>query len=162
MPSPIREQLILALQARLLAMSVSGGYYFDSAAGSVSVDPTLNILTSAPGGMKPFYVIQPELGGVIKFYPASQLYETVPLSVMGRYEVDESDPTAKLKAWERMGADLEKAIAENADGSAWWGTLATDARIGEVQPWVAIGSPVVLVVRRLECRIYRGYGQPSS
>ncbi len=162
MATPIREQLLILMKSTIEAMRVTNGYFYDVATGAVSLDPSANLLTTGLPASKPIFTLQPEVGADARFFPASQLFEEFQVSVTARYDVDDIDPMSKMRAWERLGADMEKAFAEQADGSFWCGALAVDSRIGPINPFIGVGSPIVLIVRTLSTRLYRKYGQPSS
>lgn len=159
--SPIRLQVVAKMLTALRAISVAGGYHYDVEDTAVSADPSVSLLLAGAIGQKPIYTVSPELGGGRRYYPADQVKDTFLCAIAGRYDVDDLDPQAKITAWECMAADIEKCLAPRADGTVWHEGLLIDARVGEPQPFVAIGSPVVLVVVPVTMTLWRGYGQPN-
>lgn len=157
--APVREQLMLLAQTRLLTISKAAGYFYDLV--DVTLDPTFNILTAGSvGGTKVQYAIQPDQGGSVRYLPMYQLREVFIISVMGRVDVDDLDPLAKMRAWERMGADVEKALAVQDGVADWFQGLCVDARPGPIQSFVGVGSPVVIMLRTIEMPLHRTAGQP--
>jgi hypothetical protein len=148
-------QVLKAMQA--VAQGIVGtGYHFPlQTAEQVTIDP-VNVLTATMAD-GPLYVIEPTPEGTRQFWPAMQLQNAFRGTITGRMDVsDIVDPLARATTWEHLAADLEKAFAVDVT----LGGLVYDLRLLEPQPFVGVGSPVVILVQPWEARVHRTYGAP--
>jgi hypothetical protein len=151
-----RLAVLKAIKAVLEGISGAGYNYPVAAAQHVSTDPT-NLLVAAAPGNSPLYVVEPDPNGRRDFHPAMQVVEFVRGTITGRRDVgDVLDPNARAAAWEGMAADVEKALAADVT----LGGLLYDLRLMPPQPFVGVGSPIVMVVVPFEARLHRTYGEP--
>lgn len=153
MPSnPNRLAVLLNLQTTLQGMT-GVSYHFPVVSTSVTLDPTINLLTGVGIPDLPFYLIEPTPDGEKTYYPAEQLVEVMSVNILGRVDCDPSDPLARVTTWEKMAADLELAL--EADTTR--GGHACDTRLLTPQPFMGPGSNAVILVQPLRITIYRPY-----
>lgn len=160
MTEPIEYRILLNARDSLQAISQSGGYFFTAEAGSVSVDPidTIDIILGRAAA-SPSFVVEVGSAGRPTYQPASQILELIPVNIIAFANSDQQqDPVAKTKVYERLCADIEKAMTADITR----GGMATDTRIIGRQMQVTTGSVRVVALVQLEVRVYRTYGAPNG
>lgn len=155
---PLRLRIIAALVAALRTNITGSDYHYPLQTPSVQVsdDPTTNVLTWN-GYDLPLHVIEPTPDNLREFYPAMQVREEFNLNITSRVDVvDLADPGARMAAWERVAADVERALGVDVT----LGGLVYDVRVMPPRPFVGIGSPIVIVASPVSVRYHRTYGTP--
>ena len=149
--------MLKAIQAALRAISGASYNYPVAAPASVSLDPTMNMLT-ATGVDLPLYVVEPDPNGRRDFHPAMQVVDFFRGTITARMDAVESavNPLARAIVWEGLASDIEKALAVDVT----LGGLVYDIRLLTPQPLVAVGSEIVVLVQPFEARLHRTYGAP--
>lgn len=147
-----RLAVLKNIQTTLQGMTGGTYHYPLTVASQVIVDPTVNLLT-APGSEQPIYLLEPTPSGVKEYWPGEQVTEEFIVTITGRKDADASDVAAKMTVWEHMAADIELAL--QADTTR--GGHACDTRLGVPQPFVGVGSSIVLLVQPVRVTIYRAY-----
>lgn len=159
MAEPISYRILLNLQDALQAISKSGGYWFNVGDDAVSIDPVDAIeVILGRTVQSPFMVVEAGPSGRPNYQPAEQMIELLPASIIAAADAKQLDPVARIQTYERLCADIEKAVTEDHTR----GGLATDTRITSKQMNVNTGSVRVLAVVQLEIRVYREYGAPNG
>jgi hypothetical protein len=164
---PIDLRILEALQRRFReAIRVSRDFHFEPKASSVSLDPQEILLI--PDTELPFYLLQPEPEGEVKYYPAYQKREVMSVSVTARVDVpDGSVPNAKLRAFKKLEADIERAICDEdpslSEPGVGLGGLCVDIRMRTARAFVGLGSdPIVICQVVLDIPFHGRYGLPAS
>jgi hypothetical protein len=159
MADSTRLRILKNVRTTLQANTVAGGYNYTVAAGSVSLDPTVNLMT-INGVDLPFIVIEATPDGNIQYFPSEQKYEIFRLNLIARVDAINGalDPTARADAWEKMIADFEKALTVDHTR----GGNAVDTRLGTPAPFVGVGSPICVIVQPVDVKFYRRYGDPNA
>ena len=160
MTEPVGYRILLNLQETLEGISKSAGYHFTVAAGAVSVDP-LDAVEIIVGRAteSPFFVIEAGVGGRPTYQPSNQLIEVLPANINAFANAEaQRDMVARVKTYERLCADIEKAVVVDITR----GGLAGDTRIVSKQMNVTSGSLRVVAVVQLEMRLRRFYGSPNG
>lgn len=153
--NPRRKQIIEALATRLRAITGAEYHYPVSHESQVTVDPTVNLMTS-DGYDLPLYQIEPTPDGTKEYYPADQMREFFELNIHSRYDAKDADAAARMTVWENLAHDIEKAV--NVDYT--FGGLVYDARLGVPRPFVGVGSNMVILIQPISMRLHRTYGAP--
>ena len=154
----LRLRILKAWQTRLQAMS-GEAFHYAARVGTVSIDPTANLLTGVVPGEGPYWTVEPTPEGSRDYYPADQVRDVMRGTVTVRHDIgDVLDPLQRITVAENLIADLEVAIA--LDYSL--GGLVQDTRLLVPQTLVAVGAPMVLVIQPWECRFWREYGLPEG
>lgn len=156
MADSTRLRILKAIQAGLQAIAGGAYHYPVAAATSVTIDPTVNVLTSVPADL-PLYIVEPTPDGDRRFDPAMQLVNKMRGTITGRMDMtDVTDPAGRATVWENMAADIELALSADVT----LGGLVYDLRLMEPAPFVGVGSGVVILVQPWEARVHRTYGAP--
>lgn len=150
-----RDDVLDAICAALRAMTTGGGYTYTVRAASVVRDP-VNIL-AVPDTNLPFFVVEPSPQGDTRYMPANQVQHDFAVLVTARITAPGIAPDRKSKAWERLIADLEKALTVDIT----LGGLCSDVRLGEPSPLTGVGPDnIVIVTQPLTVKLWRTYGRP--
>ena len=159
MAEPLGYQILLNLQEALRGISTGSGYFFSVDSAAVSIDPVDVIeIVLGRAASSPFFVIELGVSGRPSYEKASQLLELLPFNVVAFANATNLDPVSRVKTYERLCADIEKALTVDIDR----GGLATDTRITGKQMQVTTGSLRVVAVIGLEVRTHREYGKPNG
>lgn len=152
-----RELAILQdLATTLRSMTVAGGYGWDVKASSVVLDPD-NIF-DVPETALPFFIVEPSDGGTRQFQPALQLYDIFLAVITARVDATGADPSRRYTIGSQLAADLEKVLTVDLERSG----LSADTRLRQPQIFTSMsGEQPVIVVQRVETRIYRTFGAPA-
>lgn len=160
MTEPIEYRILLNVQSALQTISQGGGYFFTVGASAVSLDPvdTIDIVLGRAAA-SPFFVVEVGSAGRPTYQPASQILELLPINIIAFANAEQQqDPVAKTKVYERLCADIEKAMTVDISR----GGMATDTRIIGRQMQVTTGSVRVVALVQVEIRVYRTYGAPNG
>lgn len=149
---------LLTLQTQLQTISEESGFYYSVQPDAVSLDP--NDVVSVVTGRQvksPFLMLE---------FPASrvthgrsdQMLESIPLNVIGFVLADLADPLSRLKSYERLCADVEKAIHANVRLD----DQVLDTRLVSKQMIPVPATQRVMALMQFEVRTYRFYGAASG
>lgn len=155
---PKRLQIVLAVQAALRRINgEAGGYFFAVQEASVSTELNTD-LWSLPYASLPYLVVVPDSGQQDEYQPANVLKVVFPLLIVGRMDAEAgSIGTERLRTWEQLFADIERALTRDIT----LGGLVVDTRITDRQAGVDVGSsPQVHVRVNVRTTFYRQYGAP--
>lgn len=156
MMEPLRLRLLHSLATALRGIRQADGYYYTVKPESVMLDP-VNILTVAATAL-PVFLVEPSTEGVRTYQPANRLEYAFFASITARVEADSLGASRKTEAWERLLADIERALTRDITREG----LAIDTRLGEPTPLSTIGpDSMVLVLQPVELRHVRVYGEPA-
>ena len=145
------------LQTTIRSISVAGGYNYDVASDSVTLDPTVNLFTGVAVTELPLFVIQLGVEEDPERHPADQLVEEVPFDIFAAHDiVDRLDPTEKLELYSKLVGDLETVLAVDPTR----GGFATETRIVRKSMFPQMGGARVIAVIETRCRVYRTFGAP--
>lgn len=151
-----RIQIVDALVAVLRGMTDPDVYNYPVLTDdAVTTDPTRNLFTENDIDL-PAYKVEPTPEGRREYWPANQVVEFFRVNIEARVDAAGADSEARLTAWENLAADLETALA--ADTTL--GGLVYDVRLLTPQPFVQVGSNVVILVQPIETRVHRTFGAP--
>jgi hypothetical protein len=155
---PVRQLILLNLQSTLQGMTDADTYHYPVPDPScVTLDPTRNPLTQN-GADLPFYLIEPTPDTRREWFQSEQIADDFSVNIIGRVDADPSDPLGKMKAWEKLAADLEVALEVDMTRNGH----ACDTRCMPVQPFTGVGSNVVIALVPVVIKIYRRYGRPDQ
>lgn len=151
-----RLQILERLQTVLQGATDAAVYNYPVRhASAVTLDVTVN-LTTVNNVDLPFTVIEPTPEGTKTYHPGEHLVEIFRVNLHRRYDADAGDQATKATVWEHLAADLERALTADVTLSG----LVYDTRLLTPQPFVGVGSNVVILVQPIEMRVHRGYGTP--
>ncbi len=158
MSEPAEYEIVLNLQAALLAISVAGGFHYDVKASAVKLDPNnaVNALV-APDGPRPFVLIEVK-GDSWTFSPASRMALVLPVTIHWVSDTIPGDDADKLRTYFRGCADVERAIASDKGR----GGFAYETRITKRTPEQFDGRSQVWAAIDVDIKTHRVYGQPDA
>lgn len=156
MADPQRLLIQQDLATALRAMTVAGGYTYTVQAGSVTLDPVS--LETVPPGMLPACYVHADTGSERQFQPADRIKDRYRYTIVWRADAVGHDMDRKTKVFERMSADLEKALTVDITR----GGHAIDTRLDPPDaPLMQLGAgQVVIGVQTLTVVTRHVYGQP--
>lgn len=125
MTEPIGYQIVLNLQAALLAATVASGYYYDIVASAVKLDSNVDIAALiGDQALRPFVILE-VLPEEREYSPANVVKVRMPVNIHWISETADLDDVARMQTFFRGCADVERAITRDITR----GGLATDHRI---------------------------------
>jgi hypothetical protein len=156
-PEPEEYQMLLNLQAALLAMTVASGYYFDMPPGGVKLDANAEVeKLIGENQLRPFIVLD-VLPETRTYSPAKRVELVTPVNVYWVHDPADPDDATRLQTYFRGRADVERAIAQDVSR----GGLAIDTTIIDTAQSHGIAdSSVVVAVIQVQLRRRRVYGSP--
>lgn len=157
--TPLRQQVLEALQVKLQAISGNPTYFNTVKSTSVVLDPGKgpNIMT-IPSTELPFFIIEPTDAGSKFYMPSLRLREEFQVTITARQDVEGPIHTRnKMQVWERLIADIEVAMTRDIT----LGGLVVDTRVQIPTPGFDLGATTsIFVVQPVVCRLIRTYGSP--
>lgn len=157
MAEAIEYQILLDVQATLQGISVAGGYHHDVAEDAVSMDPQDHMEILRPTlGLSPFFVIEVSPNRTIDYFQADQIREIIPIDITCATETEQTNKLDKLRAFERLCMDVEKALAVDVTR----GGLVGHHQIENKQMGIMVGSERVIAIIETTVRLHRTYGEP--
>lgn len=163
-PVPMRLQIVLAVQTFLRGIQgTAAGYFHTVRSDSVTTKMDAN-LWLLPYSALPYFVVMPSTPESDRYDPSRVLLIEFPILIVGRMDADpEVTGAEKLTTWERLFADIERALTHHPTTRAvdvTLGGLVTDIRITDRQAGIDVGaSPQVHVRVSATARYRRYYGE---
>lgn len=159
MAEPIEYRILLNIQDAIQAISTGGGYHFTVDDAAVSIDPVDAIeVILGRTVLDPYFVLEIGSAGRPNYQRSEQMLEIVPVSIIAVANATQLDVVSRVKTYERLCADIEKAVVVDHTR----GALATDTRIVNKQMNVNTGSARVVAIVQLEVRVYRQFGKANG
>ena len=159
MAEPIEWLVLQDLQTALRAIAISDGYHFDVQALAVKLDPDQKVEDLiAPGGPRPFLILQPQPDTWDYRERPAQAHIILPITVHWISDTVQTDDDSRLRTFLRGCADIEQAIARDITR----GGLAVDTRIVKRELDLAVGGSQVWAMVDVEIALRRTYGAPNA
>lgn len=157
MTETLTYRALLNLQTAIRSIGSRAEDFYKVEAKSVSLDP-MDIVSIQTGRAKasPFFVIELAPSNRPSYGKSDQILEIIPVNIVGYVNAAAGDPLSRLMSYERLCADVERAI--HADVKL--GGLVGDVRIGPKQMQAVMGSQRVTAIIQIDLRTYRFYGSP--
>lgn len=156
---PLRYRVLEAIQTKLRGINGGPNYHNTVKSSSVVLDPSVNIIT-IPTTECPYFMVEPTPEGSKFYMPSLRMREEFQVVVTARADAPTgTDRSVKTLTWERLIADIEKAIMQDFT----LGGLAVDVRIGTATPAFDLGAiTTIIVVQPMTVRLIRTYGSPQG
>lgn len=164
MTDPTRQQIVLAVQRALRGIAgEAAGFFHTVKASSVSAEMTTD-LWQVPYSELPYFIVMPDSHETDRYQPSMVLLVEFPVLIVGRMDAEAgSIGTERLRTWERLFADVERALTHDPVTRArdlTLGGLVTDIRLTDRQAGVDVGLSRQVHVRIQATTKYRRlYGE---
>lgn len=160
---PIEFRIVQSIQTALKGIKTADGYHHTVKGWAVKLDPEHKVedliggANDPIGPPRPFIVLELPAAEEFQYFPSNQIRLAKPFVV---HAINNSDPTeddAKLRAFHRLCADVETAIAVDITR----GGLAVDTRILGRQMREHDGQEIWAQVA-VQVNLHRTYGAPNG
>jgi hypothetical protein len=154
LPEPNEYQMVLNLQAALLAIAVASGYYHDLSPTAVRLDANANIEELiGENQVRPFVLIN-VLPETRTYSPAMRVDIATPIEIHFVNEPPDPDDATRLREFFRARADIERAVTRDITR----GGTAIDTKILDNSLEQVDGTSLVWTKTQLRVLSRRVYG----